>query len=57
MFEVISFGSSFSILSEKYGRKNIINGFTYSDENVSFACKEVGDFSANLGGTEIYDPL
>lgn len=69
MFEVISFGSGFSLLSNhedhnpfsychQVDASQIENvGFDYTDENVTKAIQIVSDFQANMGGTEILKPL
>lgn len=48
-FNVISFGSDFSKLFE-----NLVD---YTKENVELALSEVEQFDADMGGTEIYQPL
>lgn len=42
MFEVIGFGSTYNLLSERYDENNKFEkdvGFRYSDESVSYACE------------------
>ena len=51
MFEIISFGSTFEHLSKDF------KGFEYNDSNVYAAIEKVKTYTANLGGTEIYQPL
>lgn len=48
-FNIVSFGSDYSKLFEK--------SVHYNQQNVSFAIDEIANFEADLGGTEIYDPL
>jgi uncharacterized protein with von Willebrand factor type A (vWA) domain len=50
-FDIISFGSSFSHMAPD------ASGFYYNDKNVQFAIDQVKGFSADFGGTEIYEPL
>ena len=48
-FNVISFGSGFE--------KMYPSAVEYSQENLNHSIEEVEQFKADLGGTEIYDPL
>ena len=51
-FEVISFGSSYEVLS----KGNV--GFEYTDEEINNAINYIKEnFQANLGGTKLYNPL
>lgn len=50
-FEIISFGSNYRVMSKG------LEGYDYNNENKKFAIDEVRKFSADLGGTEIYEPL
>ena len=51
-FDIISFGSNFEHMC-----KDTQLGFEYNDKNVQSAIEQVKGFSANFGGTEIYEPL
>ena len=59
LFEVISFGSEFRLLSQEISLNPSQEsmGIEYSDENVRKAIEHVSKFSANMGGTEIFEPL
>ncbi|KAL4470973.1 hypothetical protein ABPG72_013560 [Tetrahymena utriculariae] len=48
-FNIYSFGSQFSKLFEESQK--------YSNENVEFALAEVETYTANYGGTNLYEPL
>ena len=48
-FNVVSFGSSYVNLFD--------HSLTYNDENFKKAIANVSTFDADLGGTEIYEPL
>jgi hypothetical protein len=48
-FNVISFGSNFI--------KLFPDSVEYNEENLNIAVSEVSEFTANLGGTELLDPL
>ncbi|CDW74221.1 UNKNOWN [Stylonychia lemnae] len=50
-FEIISFGSKYSCIS-KDGQ-----GFIHTDLNIKKVKKEIAQMTANLGGTNIHDPL
>ncbi|TNV83889.1 hypothetical protein FGO68_gene8442 [Halteria grandinella] len=50
-FEIISFGSDFSHLSQKP------EGYPYHDDIVEKAINQIKTFQADMGGTEIYQPL
>eukprot|EP00743_Colponemidia_sp_Colp-15_P001552 GILK01001694.1.p1 GENE.GILK01001694.1~~GILK01001694.1.p1 ORF type:complete len:912 (-),score=168.70 GILK01001694.1:111-2846(-) len=50
IFNIVSFGSSFTQLFPS-------GPVPYSDENVEKAIKDVQRFSADMGGTQIYEPL
>ncbi|CDW72325.1 UNKNOWN [Stylonychia lemnae] len=50
-FEIISFGYKYSVLS---GQKN---GFNYCDETMNLAISKINHFEADMGGTDIYQPL
>ena len=50
-FDIISFGSTFSHMCKDS------SGFEYNDVNVQNAITHVKRFSADLGGTEIFEPL
>ena len=51
-FDIVSFGNNFNHLS-----KDNKQGFKYTDKNVEYAIAEVRKMSADMGGTEIYEPL
>lgn len=51
MFEIISFGSDFRCSSKDK------KGYVYSDKTLKQVKDEVSSFKADLGGTEIYEPL
>ncbi|CDW90556.1 von willebrand factor type a domain containing protein [Stylonychia lemnae] len=48
-FNVVSFGSNYEKLFE--------SSKFYDDDSLNIAIKTVGSFTANMGGTEIYQPL
>jgi len=48
-FNVVSFGSSYAKLFDM--------SVAYNDENFKKAIAEVSTFQADMGGTEIYEPL
>ena len=48
-FNVVSFGSDY--------RKMFPQSVEYNDETLEQAVKELGCFSADMGGTEIYKPI
>ncbi|CDW72219.1 UNKNOWN [Stylonychia lemnae] len=50
-FEIISFGSEYKVFSDS------TTGLDYNDESMDSAIRTVSQFSANMGGTEIYKPL
>jgi hypothetical protein len=51
-FDIVSFGSNFVHMSEDSS-----DGFAYTDKNVERAIAEVRAMNADMGGTEIYEPL
>jgi len=51
-FDIVSFGSNFVHMS-----KDSSDGFAYTDKNVDRAITEVRAMYADMGGTEIYEPL
>ncbi len=51
MFEIIGFGTRFQVSSkDKKGYKN-------DDASVKAIKEEISSYTANMGGTEIYEPL
>ncbi|CDW91779.1 UNKNOWN [Stylonychia lemnae] len=50
-FEIISFGSEYKVFSDS------TTGLDYNDQSMDSAIRTVSQFSANMGGTEIYKPL
>ena len=50
-FEIISFGSNYTVSSKSK------NGYINDDKNVKSIKSEIDEYSANMGGTEIYQPL
>mmetsp|Transcript_45379 Transcript_45379/g.33169 ORF Transcript_45379/g.33169 Transcript_45379/m.33169 type:complete len:120 (+) Transcript_45379:377-736(+) len=48
-FEIVSFGSKFDSLSP--------SGFEYTEQNLQHAKSKVSKFTADYGGTEIWQPL
>ncbi len=51
-FDIVSFGSNFVHMC-----KESSDGFAYTDKNVERAIAEVRSMYADMGGTEIYEPL
>jgi hypothetical protein len=51
-FEIVSFGDTFDHMCKESNK-----GFSYTDKNVEKAIQQVRVMSANMGGTEIYEPL
>lgn len=49
-FHIISFGSSFKYLKQQ-------EPFDYNDANLRYCKDEIDKFSADFGGTEIFEPL
>jgi len=50
MFEIISFGSRYNALSQG-------KGFKVTDANIEMAINNIDMFNADMGGTEIFEPL
>ena len=50
MFEIITFGSTFKVVSEGFGLK----GFKNDDKTVKNVKSYIEKMDANMGGTEIY---
>ncbi|TNV84285.1 hypothetical protein FGO68_gene9917 [Halteria grandinella] len=48
-FNVVSFGSDYNQLFQE--------SVEYNDENFKYAVEQVSKFDANMGGTEIYEPI
>lgn len=48
-FNIVSYGSDYSKLFEE--------SVEYNDENLEYALQQVGQFEADMGGTEIYEPI
>jgi hypothetical protein len=51
-FDIVSFGGRFVHMC-----KDSSDGFAYTDQNVERAIAEVKGMSADMGGTEIFEPL
>ena len=49
LFNIISFGSDFELMFPK--------SVKYESQKLNLAIKQVENFNANFGGTEIYTPL
>lgn len=49
MFDIISFGSHFTSMSQ--------TGMIYNDGTMNDALGQLSFFSADMGGTEIYNPI
>lgn len=58
-FNVISFGSQYEPLfkSSDNGNNYRIISVRYNDKNLAEALEKIQSFDADLGGTEIYDPI
>lgn len=50
-FEVVSFGSDFSVSSKDQ------QGYVNSDENVEYIRNEIDKYRSNMGGTDILKPM
>ncbi len=50
-FEIISFGNNYVVSSK------LKEGYVNNDQNVKAIKHEIDTYSANMGGTEIYQPL
>lgn len=51
MFEIISFGTKYQVSSKDQ------KGYHNNDQSVKAIKDEIDTYYANMGGTEIYDPL
>ena len=51
MFEIVSFGTDYSISS------NNRTGYENTDENIKIIKEEIDNYSSNMGGTNIFEPL
>lgn len=51
LYEIISFGSKYTVSSPD------LKGFINNDQSLYLIKETIDGFTANMGGTEIYDPL
>ena len=54
-FEVVSFGSDYRCLTTTAGHKG--RTFEFNEDSLEYAKGQVDNFSADMGGTVILDPL
>ncbi|CDW76097.1 UNKNOWN [Stylonychia lemnae] len=59
LFQIISFGTRYDTIKQENDEDKKIDctPYEYNQENLDFACAKVEQFSANKGGTNIFDPL